>query len=564
MIGKSILLQSPDKVAARRLAVFLRASGNEVHVVDSVSAAADLVSASAIDLVLIDYRSTPELDKLVSVADGRVPIVALSARPNPSVLVDLVCDRKVDHLLVSNHSDDKPLQGLDAREVVTTCEKILRCEFFGIDKYLNGYGLETTTIEVHAATDRDDVVDCLQDYLNWLGASREVRAAMALVVDELVTNAVYNAPRDVHGRARYSSLDRRQKVSLTPSEYVNVQFGSDGNVFALSVSDQFGALAPDRIRSGLRRCYTEDDQIEQKAGGAGLGLYTVLNSCDRLVINLEPEQKTEVIAISKLSRRNSRGRRGSHSLHLFTGSKPVAANIAQAIPHSVMVSDSMRIQLCNALAPSKRASTVVPLVKRKPTAPQPVAQAEPDKPTPATAPLARTSRDLSGAGFDTVLGLVRGATKTNVAFETCLRFLASCHRSSVACKITGGVIKPWLCAGEIYNWSELSATELAIDASSSIAVLVRDRAIAMFSPEASSDRKLSTLAVGHNQAEVTVLPITVSCAPRFVLLGFSPRNHQRLTPGAFSLLRNELEGVLDRHELNSARAAVSALSMSIH
>src|SRR5204863_7499722 len=126
-----------------------------------------------------------------------------------------------------------PLDDL-AREVVVTAEKILRADLFGLEKYLPSFGLELTTAEVRGATDRDDVVRSIGQHAEWVGAGREARRAVEAVADELITNAVYDAPRTPDGAARYAALDRRHKVALDPWELVTVRWGSDGDQLAMS------------------------------------------------------------------------------------------------------------------------------------------------------------------------------------------------------------------------------------------------------------------------------------------------------------------------------------------
>jgi anti-sigma regulatory factor (Ser/Thr protein kinase) len=359
MLGKTVLLYTADSAGARRVTTCLRAAGTEVVVSDALITARDLISMRAVDLVLFDYALAADLSALAWAAAEHVPIVVLSENDTPEVHVDVICDHHIPHLLARSGQDSLFTGAL--REIVITTEKILRHDIFGADKYLPEFGVDLSTYEVHGATDRDELVECVHDYLGWLGAGREVRTAMSTVVDELVTNAVYNAPRDEHGRPRYASMDRREKVELDPWERAQVRFGSDGTQFVFSISDWFGALGPARIRSGLRRCTSAGEQFERKAGGAGLGLYTVLQSVGQLVINVEPGKRTEVIAIVDISNRMRGIRQGGHSLHLFT-QRPAAE---QHAGDTVVVSEELRRDLLASVTKNRGRGQVIPLVQPK-------------------------------------------------------------------------------------------------------------------------------------------------------------------------------------------------------
>lgn len=364
MLGKTVLLYTADSAGARRVTTCLRAAGTDVVVSDAVLTARNLIAARAVDLVLFDYALAWDLGALAWASADQVPIVVLSSDDAPEVHVDVICDHHIPHLLARS-GEEGVLTGA-LREIVITTEKILRGDIFGADKYLPQFGVDLSTYEIQSAADRDELIDCVQDYLGWLGAGREVRTAMSTVVDELVTNAVYNAPRDEHGRPRYASTDRRDKIVLDPWERAQVRFGSDGTHFVFSISDWFGALGPERIRSGLRRCTSSGEQFERKAGGAGLGLYTVLQSVGQLVINVEPGKRTEVIVIVDISNRMRGIRQGGHSLHLFT-QRPAAE---QESADTVVVSPELRRELLAQVSCDRGRGQVIPLVRPKPVAPE--------------------------------------------------------------------------------------------------------------------------------------------------------------------------------------------------
>lgn len=376
MLGKTILLYTSDRASARRLAGFLRASGSDVVEPKTTWSALEIISARAVDLVLVDYCCGSNTLKLIDAASG-IPVVVMAQTNDSEMLFDLVCSHDVGHVLCAG-GEGGAVRQVDARQVVVTVEKILRADLFGVEKYMSGFGSDVSTLQVTDAALRDDVVSNVRDYAKWLGCGSELSNRISTVADELITNAVYNAPRDEHGNTRYAATDRRDKICLDPWEYVQVRFGSDGQVFVLSVTDWFGALRVSDIRKGLARCLTSDDPIEQKAGGAGLGLFTAFRAANQLIVNVEQGERTEIIAVFELGDRLRGDRKASQSLHLFTdeASQPLAAGSSDCIP-SVMVSESMQVDLRTAFATTKPAP-FVPLLHAKF---EPVAEDEWDEPT---------------------------------------------------------------------------------------------------------------------------------------------------------------------------------------
>ncbi len=537
MLGKTILLHTNDKLGGRRLSGHLRAAGNEVVVSDGANAARDLLAAHAVDLVFVDVAA-PQPHEVVAAARGCAPVVVLSTAGDPHVMLDFVCEQEVEHVLARSGDIGDSFDQL-AREVVVTAEKILRGDLFGIEKYLPGFGLEISSFEVRSAADRDDVVECVGEHAAWLGAGSEARRAVAAVVDELVTNAIYDAPRGPDGQPRYAALDRREKVKLDPWEHVTVRWGSDGDFVAISVSDGFGSLRPEHVRAGLRRCLGEGDQIEHKPGGAGLGLYTTLSYCSQLVVNIEPGARTEMIAVIDL-RRGQAVRRGGRSLHLFTDdARTRTCADGDAVPASIEVSPSMLVELRDHLVPARRASAVVPLVRRRTTAP-PAAAA----PTRARGSNPPPMADAIDAG--TACGLFHGAIDPERAVQAALRFLTRPYQGAVAYSVDGDRLDATLYAGRVRDWAMLRKLHLLASGPAAIAVLAREPRAQAFEPGSPLDYRIALWTAGVSEAAGLVIPIRVAGNLRWVLYAAGPMPDATIPPATLVEVHRELEHSLLR------------------
>lgn len=547
MLGKSILIHTSDKARGRRLSGHLRAAGNEVVISESASAARDLLAAHAVDLVFVDVAAA-QPHEVVSAARDRAPVVVLSTGGDPQVMRDFVIELEVEHFLARSDEGEEGFDAL-AREVVVTAEKLLRRDLFGIEKYLPAFGVELTSFEVRSAQERDDVVECIADHVAWLGAGSEARRAVAAVVDELVTNAVYDAPRTPDGTAKYASRDRKEKFALEPSEHVIVRWGSSGDHIAISVADQFGALRPEHVRSVLRRCLTEEgDQIEQKAGGAGLGLYTALSYCTQLVVNIEHGQRTELIALVDL-RRGQAVRRGGRSLHLFCNDPREAADARDAVPATVEVSPSMLVELREHLVPNRRQATVVPLVRRRPTvSASPVVRA---RGTEAPPPIVDDAVDLG-----TAVGLLHGALDPERAVHTALRYLTTHYQGAIAYAVEGDRLDATICAGRVRDWAMLRRLHLLADGPCSIASLAQEPRAQAFEPQCALDYRVALWTAGVSEASGIVVPIRVAGNLRWILYAAGPLPDVSITPQALVQVHRELETSLLRLDVDEPEIEV--------
>jgi len=165
---------------------------------------------------------------------------------------------------------------------------------------------------------KQDYINEVAAYAQALGCNERVVELIETIVDELVTNAIYNAPRTAEGEPKYAKLSRREPVVLEDAEAGELQFACDGDYIAIAQIDPFGALTQDTVVSYLNRCLVKGpNQISEASGGAGIGLYRVFQSLSKFVINVDPGKKTEVITLIDLRLSMKRFRQATKSFHIF-------------------------------------------------------------------------------------------------------------------------------------------------------------------------------------------------------------------------------------------------------
>jgi hypothetical protein len=153
-------------------------------------------------------------------------------------------------------------------------------------------------LKVRSSQQLGEAIEEAGAFASAAGAHPRMVAHFETVTDELLTNALYNAPVDQAGQHRYASTSRKVPVELTEQEAPEVTLRFSDGRLGIGVCDPFGTLTPARLLGHLARCFRKSkEQIEQKAGGAGLGLYQVLESLSHLVVNLSPGRRTEMIGL---------------------------------------------------------------------------------------------------------------------------------------------------------------------------------------------------------------------------------------------------------------------------
>ncbi|MGE0526621.1 MAG: hypothetical protein AB7P49_06110 [Bdellovibrionales bacterium] len=215
--------------------------------------------------------------------------------------------------LVSRDEGDRTFT---VKNILTTVTKVLTQDFFGLEKYLI-WGVDIQSQPVISSLQRADVIAEVDGHFERLGVRRANRDRIRAVLEEMLMNAIYDAPAK-DGTSLYNHLPRTQNVSLKPEEQGLVRYATDGMVIGVSVQDPFGSLKGSTILKYLEHNYSgragELNAAENK-GGAGRGLHQIVENSDLVVFNVEPGRKTEAIALFNVDVKEATAK--IPSFHLF-------------------------------------------------------------------------------------------------------------------------------------------------------------------------------------------------------------------------------------------------------
>jgi hypothetical protein len=178
-----------------------------------------------------------------------------------------------------------------AEELTITAEKLIRNDIFGVEKYLLwGTDIEETIIT--RASQRGELVHALSAEIKSRGQSARVASMAMLVADELISNAVHNAPCDENGVFYRRELPREQELELDERHQIRYRWGCDARYLAVEVTDPFGSLDRETILGALAK-----SNVRETGEGAGMGISLAYRSCDHLVFNLAPGKRTQIIGL---------------------------------------------------------------------------------------------------------------------------------------------------------------------------------------------------------------------------------------------------------------------------
>lgn len=284
--ASSILIVHPDRKTQRVVQRILGVTGHRVDVADDAEQAKRLLAHSQPVLVVLDGASLPGLAELVREAKARgaeacMTLLGSSSLDQVPAILELGA---VTNLLVHQ-------MPVLAEELTITVHKLIRGDLFGAEKYLL-WGTELHETTLTRASQRADVVAALAERVRGLGQSARVASMAMLVTDELLSNAVHNAPVDAEGTHYRKDLSRSEELELEDRHQVRLRWGCDARYLAIEVTDRFGSLDRETILRSLAK-----NDVRESGGGAGMGIALAYRSCDHLVFNLAPGDRTEIIAL---------------------------------------------------------------------------------------------------------------------------------------------------------------------------------------------------------------------------------------------------------------------------
>ncbi len=205
------------------------------------------------------------------------------------------------------------------KNITTTISKLANQDLFGLEKYIS-WGTEVLEVPITGSAQRREIVKNLDGYLTSIAIRKSVISRITAVAEELLMNAIYDAPVGSDGKSLYNHLPRTVKIELKESEYGLFRYACDGLLVAISVADPFGALTRETIVNYLRNCYGHEpgslNSLNGPKGGAGLGLFQLIATSDLVIFNVNPKRKTEVIALFSIDPRANKVKK-TPSFHFF-------------------------------------------------------------------------------------------------------------------------------------------------------------------------------------------------------------------------------------------------------
>ncbi|MCB0420768.1 MAG: cyclic nucleotide-binding domain-containing protein [Bdellovibrionales bacterium] len=296
MISQKVLLADPEKKQQVIAKMALMGTGVELDIVASKEEGLKMLKEKSYNIILVDLS-------LINLAEAAFDLsphskfVFMTSEPLENCLDQLQSSSIFPNIVSRNMND----RSFTIKNIMTTVVKLSSTDIFGLEKYLL-WGADVQEEVVTSSDTRAELIEHMDAYFSKAGIRRSKRDACSAVVEELLMNAIYDAPLDDGGNSKYNQLERTVTVKLEPKEYGKIRYATDGMHMAVSVEDPFGGLTQNKVLAYLETCYSgKAGSLNTEKGGAGRGLHQIIEGADLVVFNVTEGYKTEVIAIFEVS-----------------------------------------------------------------------------------------------------------------------------------------------------------------------------------------------------------------------------------------------------------------------
>ena len=224
---------------------------------------------------------------------------------------------QVRHVVARNPKDPQPF-----RHLLMTLEKLVSGDIFSIEKYIDAPGA-LREWRLSQSEDRHRLVKHVTELMTPFEDYLKFQRAVAIALEEMLTNSFFNAPVEEAGKKLYAHSDRTENIQLPPDKKLEVSCYVNHQELILSVADSYGTLPADVLLQSVFNTVESCLSIQKDSGGAGLGVSMIFSNVSHLVVNIKPGHCTEMIAIFDVGVSFSKFTRASKSLNIFMNSESI-------------------------------------------------------------------------------------------------------------------------------------------------------------------------------------------------------------------------------------------------
>lgn len=324
MLARRVIAIADDKGVAKRLGTGLRAAGGSVETYPSLDALGKGDIQASLVVVHVTGGNKDALTALDRRLGDKASIIAvLPASDLAETVAVMQASDKIAGVVTEDVLEGQALPEMAAR--------LLHGDIFGAEKVVP-WGTRIYSALVGDYQEKSVCIAQISEFAATMGVRRKYREAIEQCADEMLMNALYDAPVDADGKPIFADVPTRTRISLRMEQKAVVQYACDGDTFTMSVRDSFGTLERQTVVKYLHKCLHSEQQIDRKTGGAGLGLYIIANATTLFAFNVLPGVATECLVTFDLTAPKIQLKRFGFFQERIDASGRLAAGTSKLLP----------------------------------------------------------------------------------------------------------------------------------------------------------------------------------------------------------------------------------------
>ncbi len=273
--------------------------GLPVHSVAQFDAGAKWLMTQEATAIFINVSSEASFRKLESALEATVGLFSDKANPNRMHFLSSLDLSESGHLLmsplfgsfVSTNYGDPVISGKRYSYILRGS---LDERIFGPKKLFSS-AAKTQQVAFASTSQKQSGVEGVRNFLLHAKFKSRMATIISNAVDELVMNAMFDAPVDPLGKQIYLTTSRNTVLTLKDRSVVEMSVAYDGDYVGISAVDQWGSLDKQKLFEHLSRRYAKEEyRVKSTSAGAGIGLATVFRTGGSFLFACEKGVRTEV------------------------------------------------------------------------------------------------------------------------------------------------------------------------------------------------------------------------------------------------------------------------------
>jgi hypothetical protein len=185
-----------------------------------------------------------------------------------------------------------------AKDAATHYSRVLNAtkkdRAYGLENFMRP-GTKIQTIQLKSSDTKQAAVSAVTTYLLQAGFQPRMATLISNAVDELLMNAIFDAPVDNAGQPLYAKTARSTVIKLEARGLVEMQVGFDGQYVGITAIDHYGSLDKKKLLEHASKSYSDSNyKGKSNQAGAGLGIATVYQNGGSLFFASCAGDRTEV------------------------------------------------------------------------------------------------------------------------------------------------------------------------------------------------------------------------------------------------------------------------------